>query len=141
MHLAGAPIARRWTDAARREIRDSRVNGTHALAAALARLPPEARPEIFVSMSGTAVYGTRRPEPRLDEYAAPARPGEGFLSDLARDWEAATEPARHAGIRTVTLRAGMVLAKRGGALAMMLPVFRSGFWRTRRKRRAETSAG
>jgi uncharacterized protein (TIGR01777 family) len=126
VHLAGAPIARRWSEAAKRAIHDSRVNGTRAIAEAIAALPSEKRPEVFVSMSGIAVYGIHRKETRLDERAgmAPA-PGE-FLPNLAREWEAVTGPAVRAGVRTVLLRTGMVLARDGGALAKMLPVFKLG---------------
>ncbi len=126
VNLAGAPIARRWTASARRHIHDSRVNGTRALADALAALPPDARPSVFVSMTGVAFYGIKRAEERLDETARPAHPGEGFLCDLAREWEAVAHPAARAGIRTVTLRTGVVLARRGGALASMLPAYKTG---------------
>ncbi len=126
VHLAGAPIARLWTDAAKREIHDSRVNGTRALAEALAALPEDKRPTVFISMSGAAAYGIQRKETRLDENAGLAPPRAGFLCDLAREWEAVTGPAARAGIRTVLLRTGVVLAKDGGALAKMLPAFRLG---------------
>lgn len=126
VHLAGAPIDRRWSDAAKRSIRDSRVNGTRALAEALAALPSDRRPGTFVSMSGISVYGIQRKETRLDEHAGVAPAGAGFLCDLAREWEAVTGPAARAGIRTVTLRTGVVLAKEGGALAKMLPAFKLG---------------
>lgn len=124
IHLAGSPIARRWSHEARRSIRDSRVNGTRALAEALAALPATNRPEVLVSMSGVAVYGRVRAEALLGENAAIAPAGDSFLADVARDWEAATAPASAAGIRTVHLRTGVVLAKHGGALAKLLPGFR-----------------
>lgn len=126
IHLAGSPIARRWSEGAKRSIRDSRVNGTRALAEGIAALPSDKRPEVFVSMSGIAIYGIHRKETRLDEHAGVAPANSGFLPDIAREWEAVTGPAARAGVRTVLLRAGMVLAKEGGALAMMLPVFRLG---------------
>lgn len=126
VNLAGEPISRRWTESAKRRIHDSRVIGTRSLAEALAALPPPARPSVFVSMSATAVYGLKRPEMRLDETASLAEPGDGFLCDVAREWEAVTHPASRAGIRTVILRSGIVLSRRGGALARMVPAFKAG---------------
>lgn len=126
VHLAGAPIARRWSKAVKRSVRDSRVNGTRALAEAIAALPEDKRPDVFVSMSGIAIYGIHRKEIRLDEHAGVAPAHSGFLPDLAREWEAVTGPATRAGIRTVLLRTGVVLAKEGGALALMIPVFKLG---------------
>ena len=126
VNLAGAPIARRWTSAVRRHIHDSRVVGTRALADALAALPPDERPATFVSMSACAIYGIKRPESRIDEKSHVAEPGEGFLCDVAREWEAVTHPASRAGIRTVILRSGIVLSRRGGALPKMLPAFKAG---------------
>lgn len=126
VNLAGSNIATPWTQSAKRTIRDSRVNGTRALAEALSQLPQSKRPESFVSMSGTAIYGQKRDAVRLDESAPAAPAGESFLGDLAREWELVTGPAARAGIRTVCLRTGMVLDKRGGALAKMLPAFRLG---------------
>lgn len=124
IHLAGAPIARRWSDKAKREIRDSRVNGTRALATAIAALPEGERPGVFIAMSGVAVYGRRRSEAFLDEHAALAPAGESFLADVARDWESAADPLVTAGIRTVHLRTGMVLSAQGGALAKLRWPFR-----------------
>lgn len=121
VHLAGESIAAgRWTSTVRARIRESRVGGTRLLAATLARLDPP--PRVLVSASAVGYYGDRGDEP-LDE-ASP--PGSGFLADVAREWEAAAEPARAAGIRVVTPRIGLVLAREGGALGRMLLPFRLG---------------
>jgi len=121
VHLAGESIAAgRWTAAKKRRIRDSRVEGTRRLCEALAALPRP--PRVLVSASAIGFYGERGDE-RLDEESMP---GEGFLSDTCRSWEAATEPAEQAGIRVVRLRLGVVLAAGGGALARMLGAFSCG---------------
>lgn len=114
VHLAGESIAAgRWTDERKREILASRVAGTKLLAEALVvlREPPKA----FLSASAVGYYGDCG-EKRVDEAAGP---GAGFLADVARQWEGATEPASAAGIRTVNLRFGVILTSRGGALAKM----------------------
>lgn len=122
VNLAGARIApARWTEAYRREIRDSRVRSTQLLAATLSRLEPA--PHVFLSASATGYYGPRPWEEVLDEQSPP---GRGFLASLCVEWEAATKPARDHGIRTVLLRTGPILAKGGGFLAPVLPVFRLG---------------
>lgn len=126
VNLAGANVATLWTEGAKRSIRNSRVNGTRALAEAFAALPQDRRPEVFVSMSGISVYGLQRNAHRLDETAPLAPAGEGFLCDLAREWELVTGPVQRAGIRTVLLRTGVVLSAKGGAIAKMLPAFKAG---------------
>jgi uncharacterized protein (TIGR01777 family) len=103
-----------------RRIRDSRVDGTHLLAAALAEL--EAKPKVLVSASAIGFYGDRG-DAAQDERA---EPGDGFLADVCREWEQACEPARAAGIRVVNLRIGVVLGREGGALAKMLLPFQLG---------------
>ena len=121
MHLAGEPIAaRRWSPAQKRRIADSRVRGTALLADALARL--DAPPGVLVSASAIGYYGDRGDE-RLDEASSG---GGDFLAGVCRDWEAAADPARGAGIRVVHPRTGVVLSRSGGALAEMLPFFRLG---------------
>lgn len=120
IHLAGASIAQRWTDRTKQEIRDSRVLGTALIARTVAALDP--RPEVLVSMSGIGIYGDTG-EREVDE-GAPA--GGGFLGALAREWEAAAEPARQAGVRVVHPRLGVVLHADGGALAKLRPVFLAG---------------
>jgi len=121
VHLAGAGIGdRRWTDSYKREILDSRVNGTHLLASALAGLDP--KPSVMVSASAIGWYGDRGDE-ILDETASK---GAGFLADVTAAWEAATEPAAAAGIRVVHPRTGIVLSKDGGALQRLLLPFKLG---------------
>jgi uncharacterized protein (TIGR01777 family) len=121
VHLAGAPIAEgRWTAAKRAQIRDSRVKGTRALCEALARLQP--KPKVLVSGSAVGIYGDRGGETLIE--TSPS--GDSFLADVCREWEAATLPAREAGIRVVLLRTGIVLTPRGGALKSLLPPFQAG---------------
>jgi uncharacterized protein (TIGR01777 family) len=119
-HLAGEPIGRRWTASRKAAIRESRVAGAALLARALASLPRP--PRVLVSASAVGVYGDRG-DVLLDETSPP---GSGFLADVCREWEAATGPARDAGIRVVNARLGVVLGLGGGALAKMLPAFRLG---------------
>lgn len=121
VHLAGENIASgRWTAARKREIRDSRVKGTRLLCETLAKL--KSPPKTLVCASAIGFYGDRGDE-SLDETAAA---GTGFLPEVCQEWEAATEPARAAGIRVVNLRFGVVLSLAGGALKTMLPPFRMG---------------
>ena len=121
VHLAGENIAgRRWSEAQKQKIRASRVEGTKLLAAALVALSP--RPRVWVSASAIGFYGDRGDEV-LDEAS---RSGEGFLPDVCRQWEDATQPAADAGIRVVNVRCGVVLSPQGGALKKMLPPFRFG---------------
>lgn len=120
VHLAGENIAQRWTPAAKARIRASRVDATRCLSEALARRPHP--PNVLVCASATGFYGDRGEE-GLDESS---RAGTGFLAEVCQAWEAATAPARDRGMRVVHLRLGMVLARQGGALARMVPVFRLG---------------
>jgi hypothetical protein len=120
VHLAGKPIASRWTEESKQAILDSRVLGTRRLAEAVAQLPD--KPSVFISASAVGFYGSRGDE-SLDEDSAS---GQGFLADVCRQWEAASRPARDAGIRTVELRTGIVLSRAGGMLARVLPHFRMG---------------
>ncbi|MFJ9408444.1 TIGR01777 family oxidoreductase [Streptomyces sp. NPDC101393] len=121
VHLAGAGVGdHRWTEAYKREIRDSRVQGTATLAAALASL--DTPPRVFVCGSAIGYYGDTGD--RHTDESAPA--GEGFLPDVCVDWEAAAEPARKAGIRTVFARTGLVVARSGGAWGRLFPIFRLG---------------
>ncbi len=121
MHLAGAGIGdHRWTDAYKRTIRDSRVLGTTALAGALAGL--DEPPAVLVSGSAVGYYGATGD--RVVDEDSPA--GRGFLPSVCREWEAAADPAREAGIRTAFARTGLVVAKDGGAWGRMFPLFRAG---------------
>jgi len=121
VHLAGESIAsRRWSAEQRASIRDSRVTGTRLLAETVAALkrPPEA----LICASATGWYGDRGAELLPED----AGPGRGFLADVCREWEAAADPARDAGIRVVHLRFGMILWPSGGALKKMIPPFQAG---------------
>lgn len=120
IHLAGEPIAQRWTASAKRRIRESRVRGTELLSTTIASLTRP--PRVMLSGSAMGIYGDRGDE-ILDEMSPL---GTGFLADVAREWEAATFPAARAGIRVVHLRTGLVLSPRGGALAKLLLPFRLG---------------
>ncbi len=121
VHLAGESIASgRWTVEKKRRIRESRIEGTRLLAQSLAQLSDP--PKVLVSVSAAGYYGDRGTE-ILDEKSGP---GKGFLADLCRQWEAATDAAAARGIRVVIPRLGMVLGAGGGALARMLPLFRLG---------------
>jgi uncharacterized protein len=121
INLAGEPIAQRWTGARMRSIRDSRVNGTRALAIAIASLPK--KPSTFVSGSAIGWYGAHRGAEVLDETSST---GSDYLAQTALEWERATSPASDAGIRVVLSRTGIVLGKDGGALQRMLPPFQLG---------------
>jgi uncharacterized protein (TIGR01777 family) len=121
VHLAGASIADgRWNDARKLILRSSRVEATHYLVAALAKLKKP--PKTLVSASAIGYYGNRGEELLTEESA----PGGGFLARLARDWEAEAARAEQSQIRTVILRFGVILAAHGGALAKMLTPFKLG---------------
>lgn len=121
INLAGENIAGgRWTDEVKRKIRDSRVNGTHLLTEAIAKL--KQKPKTFLCASATGIYGDRGDE-ALDEHSDS---GGGFLAGVCREWEKATEPAVAAGVRTVFLRFGPILAREGGMLSKLLTPFKMG---------------
>jgi len=120
VHLSGETVAGRWNEQRKAKILDSRVRSTRLLAESLAALHP--RPSVLVCASAIGYYGDRGDAP-LSE-ASP--PGAGFLAAVTKQWEAAAEPARAAGIRVVNLRFGIVLSPAGGALASMLTPFKLG---------------
>jgi uncharacterized protein len=123
VHLLGEPIAQRWTSAAKREIRDSRVLSTRCLAEAISAVPAERRPGVLVSQSASGYYGARGDE-QLGEDGAP---GDDFLARVTTKWEReASAAARVGGVRVVMTRTGVVLSPIGGALEKMLPPFRLG---------------
>jgi uncharacterized protein (TIGR01777 family) len=123
VHLLGEVIAQRWSDEAKREIRDSRVLSTRNLVRALSQLSTEERPRVLVSGSGAGWYGHRGDE-RLDE--STPEPGDDFLAQLTVDWEAEARRAEELGVRVVLNRTGVVLSESGGALEKMLPFFKLG---------------
>ena len=121
LHLAGENVGSgRWTAARKAAIRDSRVNGTRLLCDALAGLARP--PKTLVCASAIGYYGDRGGESLTEE----SSPGPGFLAGVSREWEAASGSAARKGIRVVTLRIGVVLSPKGGALSRMLPLFRAG---------------
>jgi uncharacterized protein len=122
VHLAGEPVAQRWSAKAKRAIRDSRVTGTRNLLEGLAGSEPGERPRTLVSSSATGYYGPHGEEP-LDEDAPP---GRDFLARVCREWESEAARASELGMRVVQVRTGVVLDGSGGALAQMLPPFRLG---------------
>lgn len=121
VHLAGEGIAeKRWSDAQKARIRNSRVEGTSLIAEAITGL--DRMPQALLSGSAIGLYGDRG-----DEVLTESSPsGSGFLTDVVEAWEAATAPAEAAGIRTVHLRTGIVLDPHGGALGKQLPLFKLG---------------
>ena len=120
VHLAGESVATRWSAAKKTKIRESRVAGTRTLVHALAKAPK--RPRVLISASAIGFYGDRGDDVLNEKSPA----GAGFLADVCREWEAATQPAVDAGIRTIHIRTGIVLSAEGGALKKMLPPFRMG---------------
>jgi uncharacterized protein len=121
IHLSGAPVAGgRWTPARKQELRASRIGSTAALVRGM--LATRTPPPVLLAASAIGWYGNTRGN--VADETAPA--GHGFLADLVRDWEAASEPARAAGIRVVTMRTGIVLSSRGGMLPRLLLPFRLG---------------
>lgn len=118
VHLAGESIVGRWTEAKKRRVRDSRVQGTRNLAEALAAAPRA--PRVFLSASAIGYYGDRGEETLREESSF----GSGFLPEVCQEWEAAAQPATKARIRTAQMRFGVVLSALGGALQKMLPPFR-----------------
>ncbi|MGW0596745.1 TIGR01777 family oxidoreductase [Streptomyces sp. NPDC002776] len=121
LNFAGAGVGgRRWTDAYKQRIRDSRVRGTATLAEAMAALPEP--PRVFVNGSAIGYYGETG-DRAVDENAPP---GTGFLPEVCVAWEGAAAPAERAGVRTVFVRTGLVVARQGGAWARLFPLFKAG---------------
>lgn len=121
VHLAGAGVGeRRWTEAYKKEIRDSRVLGTRAISQALASLAEP--PKVLVCGTALGYYGDTGS--RAVDESAPA--GDGFLPSVCVEWEAAAAPAEEAGIRVAYARTGLVVAAQGGAWGRLFPVFRAG---------------
>ncbi|MFT7513785.1 MAG: hypothetical protein ACI9QL_002999 [Candidatus Omnitrophota bacterium] len=119
IHLAGEPIAQRWTSKAKRRIMDSRVRSSQLLVDAITQAD---HPIGYVAASGINFYGSSCPQSVNEDSPA----GSGFLAEVCKAWEGAAEPLQAAGSPTTFLRTGVVLSARGGALAKMLPAFRAG---------------
>lgn len=120
VNVSGANVGRRWTEARKREIFASRVDTTALLARTAAEL--DRRPRAFLCAGGIGIYGDRGDEILTED----AQLGTGFLADVGKAWEAAADPARDAGVRVVSFRQGVVLAREDSALSRMLPVFKLG---------------
>jgi uncharacterized protein (TIGR01777 family) len=119
INLAGSPIDQRWSDEGKKRIRDSRIDSTRRVVEALKSADP--RPQVLVSQSAEGYYA--RGESPVSE-DAPA--GSGFLSEVVAAWEAEARKAEELGVRVVTARTGVVLARDGGALPKMLTPFKLG---------------
>lgn len=119
VHLAGEPVAQRWTPEVKRKIRESRVLGTRHLVDALAKATR--RPEVLVCASAIGYYGARGDE-AVDETSAP---GSGFLAGVCEEWEREADRAVELGMRVVKIRIGVVLGRDGGMLEKMLPAFKA----------------
>ena len=120
IHLAGEPVAQRWTAHAKQRIRATRVDGTRNLVQALGTL--ERKPEVLICASAVGYYGSRGDE----SLAESAAPGNDYLAEVCVAWEREALAAEAFGMRVVRVRIGLVLDRRGGALQRMLPPFRMG---------------
>lgn len=121
VHLAGAPIAGRFTADHKRSIRASRVTPTRRLAELAAATP--GGPAVMIAASAIGYYGPRRGDEPLTEDSPR---GDGFLADVVADWEAASTPAQDAGLRLVWIRTGIVQSPRGGTLRLLWPLAEVG---------------
>lgn len=119
VHLAGEPVAQRWTAAAKARIEGSRTEGTRRLVTALGS---QRRPRILVSASAVGYYGDRGDEPLTES----SPPGEGFLPEVCVKWEREALAAQDRGVRVALIRIGLVLGPGGGALAKMVTPFKFG---------------
>ena len=120
VHLAGEPVAQRWTDDVKRRIRESRVMGTRHLVAGLGAMPRP--PETLITASAVGYYGSRGDEVLRES----APPGTAWLAEVCVAWEREAEAAAALGVRVAAIRTGLALDPRGGALQQMLPPFRLG---------------
>jgi uncharacterized protein (TIGR01777 family) len=120
IHLAGEPVAQRWSDDARRRIHDTRELGTRNLVEGLRAADP--RPRALLSASGVDYYGKTGDQLLTEE----SPPGDGFLPRVCVAWEREAQAATELGLRVVNVRTALVLDASGGALGKMLPFFRLG---------------
>jgi uncharacterized protein (TIGR01777 family) len=120
VHLAGEPVAQRWSDEAKRRIHDSRVHGTRNLVNALSKL--QSRPSTLIAGSAIGYYGDRGDEVLTEA----SGPGSDFLARTCVEWEHESVRAGDLGLRVAIIRTGLVLGSDGGALKRMLPPFRAG---------------
>lgn len=124
IYLSGEPVAQRWSDEVKRRIRESRVTGTRNLVQGIAQLADKTarKPAALVCASATGYYGTRGDE-TLSESSSP---GSGFLAEVCVEWEREAVAAEPLGVRVASIRTGMALDPRGGAMQRLLPPFRMG---------------
>jgi uncharacterized protein (TIGR01777 family) len=120
VNLAGTPVAARWTDERKRAIASSRVDLPRAFLTALERA--DRRPRAYVSASAVGYYGMSR----TATFTESSPPGDDFLARVCTAWEAQASHASSLGMRVAVVRTGVVLGRDGGALAKLLPLFRSG---------------
>ncbi|MGH7665538.1 MAG: TIGR01777 family oxidoreductase [Gemmatimonadaceae bacterium] len=120
VHLASENIGQRWSSAAKRRIRESRIKGTRLIATTIAHL--DHPPRVFLSVSAVGFYGDTGDREVNEE----SPPGTDFLASVATEWEAATEPATGESVRVVITRFGPILSPNGGVLQKLLPPFRLG---------------
>jgi uncharacterized protein (TIGR01777 family) len=120
IHLAGEPVAQRWTPEIKRKIFGSRIQSTRNLVEAIANL--RHKPTVLVSASAIGFYGDRGDQVLTERDQA----GEGFLAEVCTAWEREAERATECGLRVVQMRVGVVLGLEGGALKKVLPSFRAG---------------
>ena len=122
INLAGEPIDRRWTDEMKKRFRESRVGYTDRVVAAMAACKEEERPRVLVNASAVGIYADRGDE----VLAESAAPGDGYLADLCRDWEAAAMAAEAHGVRVAVIRTGVVFGRDGRAWKKLHTLFRLG---------------
>lgn len=120
VHLAGEPVAQRWTREVKQRIYNSRVDATRKLVSAMGELPH--KPAVLITASAVGYYGDRGDEVLTEDSA----PGKDFLAQLCVDWEQEATRAQEFGVRVVRVRIGIVLGRDGGALKQMLTPFRLG---------------
>jgi uncharacterized protein (TIGR01777 family) len=120
IHLAGEPVAGRWSEEKKKGIRASRVQGTRQLVAALA--VATSRPAALISASAIGYYGNRGGQVLTED----APPGRGFLAEVCEAWEREARCAEEFGLRVALLRTGIALGPGGGALDQMLGPFKLG---------------
>jgi len=122
IHLAGVPVAERWSEEYKKEIYDSRILGTRNLVEAMAEL--KKKPEVFISSSAIGYYGTQAQSPDVPALTESSPAGSDFLAKVCVDWEAEAMKAESFGVRTALIRTGIVLSTKGGALGKMLMPFK-----------------
>jgi len=119
-HLAGEPVAQRWTAEVKKRIMESRIDGTRKLVSAIGKL--KYKPSVLVSTSAVGCYGDRGDQVLTEASTA----GDGFLADVCKGWEREATRATEFGLRVALLRVATVLGKDGGALKTMLVPFKVG---------------